>query len=82
MKNIFPKKYYFHIKDNAEVEEQYYCYKYKELMQIGGHYVYYEKKCCNAELYDYGTEKIGVTPSEVVEDKAAKDFRNLVKRKI
>ena len=33
----------FILKDNAEVEEQYYCYKYKELMQIGGHYVYYEK---------------------------------------
>ena len=38
----------FILKDNAEVEEQYYCYKYKELMQIGGHYVYYEK---NALFY-------------------------------
>ena len=40
----------FILKDNAEVEEQYYCYKYKELMQIGGHYVYYEK---NAAMQSY-----------------------------
>ena len=39
------------------------------------------KKCCNAELYDTARKKIGVTPSEVVEDKAAKDFRNLVKER-
>ena len=71
----------FILKDNAEVEEQYYCYKYKELMQIGGHYVYYEK---NAAMHSYmitARKKIGVTPSEVVEDKAAKDFRNLVKER-
>ena len=51
----------FILKDNAEVEEQYYCYKYKELITA--------------------RKKIGVTPSEVVEDKAAKDFRNLVKER-
>ena len=63
------------------MEEQYYCYKYKELMQIGGHYVYYEKKCCNAELYDYGTEKDWRDTQRSCEDKAAKDFRNLVKER-
>ena len=72
----------FILKDNAEVEEQYYCYKYKELMQIGGHYVYYEKNAAMQSYMITARKKIGVTPSEVVEDKAAKDFRNLVKERI
>ena len=71
----------FILKDNAEVEEQYYCYKYKELMQIGGHYVYYEKNAAMQSYMITARKKIGVTPSEVVEDKAAKDFRNLVKER-
>ena len=60
----------FILKDNAEVEEQYYCYKYKELMQIGGHYVYYEKNAAMQSYMITARKKIGVTPSEVVEDKA------------
>ena len=64
------------------MEEQYYCYKYKELMQIGGHYVYYEKNAAMQSYMITARKKIGVTPSEVVEDKAAKDFRNLVKERI
>lgn len=63
-------------------EEIYYAYKYRELMQIGGHYIYYEK---NPAMQDYmimSRKKIGVTPSEAVEDQAAKDFRNLVKEKM
>ena len=72
----------FILKDNAEMEEQYYCYKYKELMQIGGHYVYYEKNAAMQSYMITARKKIGVTPSEVVEDKAAKDFRNLVKERI
>lgn len=72
----------FILKDNAEMEEQYYCYKYKELMQIGGHYVYYKKNAAMQSYMITARKKIGVTPSEVVEDKAAKDFRNLVKERI
>ena len=72
----------FILKDNAEMEEQYYCYKYKELMQIGGHYVYYEKNAAMQSYMITARKKIGVTPSEIVEDKAAKDFRNLVKERI
>ena len=71
----------FILKDNAEIEEKYYCYKYKELMQIGGHYVYYEKNAAMQSYMITARKKIGVTPSEVVEDKAAKDFRNLVKER-
>lgn len=63
-------------------EEMFYAYKYKELMQIGGHYIYYER---NPAMQDYmimSRKKIGVTPSENVADQAAKDFRNIVREKI
>ena len=72
----------FILKDNAEVEEQYYCYKYKELMQIGGHYVYYEKNAAMQSYMITARKKIGVTPSELVEDRAAKDFRSAVREKM
>lgn len=63
-------------------DEIFYAYKYKELMQIGGHYIYYER---NPAMQDYmimSRKKIGVTPSENVADQAAKDFRNLIREKM
>ena len=69
------------IKEAQSSEELYYAYKYKELMQIGGHYIYYEK---NPAMQDYmimSRKKIGVTPSENVEDQAAKNFRDIVREK-
>ena len=69
------------LKDAEEKDELYFAYKYKELMQMGGHYIYYER---NAAMQNYmisARKKIGVTPSEAVEDKAAKDFRNLVRER-
>lgn len=69
------------MKDAEEKDELYFVYKYKELMQMGGHYIYYEK---NAAMQNYMIsvrKKIGVTPSETVEDKAAKDFRNIVRER-
>lgn len=69
-------------KDALEVDEIYYAYKYHELMQMGGHYIYYEK---NPSMQNYmisTRKKIGVTPSEVVEDRAAKDFRSAVREKM
>ena len=63
-------------------EEVYYAYKYGELMQMGGHYIYYEKNP-NMQNYMISTrKKIGVTPSEVVEDRAAKDFRSVVRERM
>lgn len=62
-------------------EEELYANKFKELMQIGGHYIFYEK---NPSMQNYminTRKKIGVTPSEVVEDRAAKDFRSAVREK-
>ena len=69
-------------KDAVDNEEFYYAYKYGELMQMGGHYIYYEKNP-NMQNYMISTrKKIGVTPSEVVEDRAAKDFRSVVRERM
>ncbi|MEF9946559.1 MAG: LysM peptidoglycan-binding domain-containing protein [Lachnospiraceae bacterium] len=80
---IFPKEHSILIvKDAVEKEELHYAYKYKDLMQLGGHYIYYEK---NPSMQNYmiATRKQNcVTPSEVVEDRAAKDFRTHIRGKI
>lgn len=69
-------------KDAVDNEEVYYAYKYGELMQMGGHYIYYEKNP-NMQNYMISTrKKIGVTPSEVVEDRAAKDFCSVVRERM
>ena len=49
---------------------------------VGGHYIYYEK---NPDMQNYMIsmrKMIGVTPSEMVEDRAAKDFRSVIKGKV
>ena len=69
-------------KDARDNEELYYAHKYGELMQMGGHYIYYEK---NPSMQNYmiaTRKKNGVTPSEMVEDRAAKDFRSVVREKL
>ena len=69
-------------KNAREQEEVFYAYKFGEIMQMGGHYIYYEK---NPEMQNYminTRRENGVTPSEVVEDRAAKDFRSAVREKI
>lgn len=56
----------------------YFAPKFNDLMQMNGHYIYYEK---NPEMQNYmisSRKKIGVTPSEVVADRAAKSFRDLI----
>lgn len=72
----------FILKHPEEDEEIYFAYKYHELMPLGGYYIFYEK---NPDMQNYmiNTRKqIGVTPSEVVEDRAAKNFRSTVKEKL
>ena len=69
-------------KNAREQEEVFYAYKFGEIMQMGGHYIYYEK---NPEMQNYminTRRENGVTPSEVVEDRAAKDFRSAVREKM
>lgn len=69
------------VENAREQEEVFYAYKFGEIMQMGGHYIYYEK---NPEMQNYminTRRENGVTPSEVVEDRAAKDFRSAVREK-
>ena len=79
-KKSFPKENtIFIIKDPTEREEMYYVHKLNELMEVGGHFTYYEK---NPSMQNYmicARKKNGVCPSETVEDRAAKDFRSLVR---
>lgn len=81
-KKSFPKKNtVFIMKDPVEKEETYYVHKLNDLMEIGGHYTYYEKNPCMQNYMISSRKKNGVFPSETVEDRAAKDFRDLVRRR-
>ena len=51
-------------------------------MQMGGHYIFYEKNPAMQNYMISTRKKIGVSPSEVVEDRAAKDFRNTVRERM
>lgn len=82
------KKYFneensvFIMKDPKDREEKFYAYKYEELMEINGHYIYYEK---NPEMQNYmisSRKENKLTPSESIADRAAKDFRSIVKAKL
>ena len=79
-KKSFPKKNtVFVMKDPVEKDETYYVHKMNDLMEIGGHYTYYEKNPCMQNYMISTRKKNGVFPSETVEDRAAKDFRNMVR---
>lgn len=81
--DIFAKdKGVFILKDPVCKDEMYFAPKFNDLMQMNGHYIYYEK---NPSMQNYmisSRKKIGVTPSEVVVDRAAKSFRDLVQSKM
>jgi len=66
-------------KHPVEGEELYFVYKFHELMQLGGHYIFYEKNPAMQNYMINVRRQIGVTPSEMVEDRAAKDFRNTIR---
>ena len=50
-------------------------------MEIGGHYTYYEKNPCMQNYMISSRKKNGAYPTETVEDRAAQDFRNLVRKR-
>ena len=71
----------FVTKNARDKEEKFYIYKYKNMMESGGHYVYYEK---NIEMQNYmiaTRKRIGFTPSEIIEDRVTKNFRSIVREK-
>lgn len=79
-KKSFPKaNTVFIMKDPAEKDEMYYVHKLDDLMEIGGHYTYYEKNPCMQNYMISARKKNGAAPSETVEDRAAKDFRSIVR---
>lgn len=79
-KKSFPKENtVFVMKDPGEKDEVYYVHKLSDLMQIGGHYTYYEKNPCMQNYMISTRKKNGASPSETVEDRAAKDFRSIVR---
>ncbi len=79
-KKSFPKENtIFILKDSVEREEMYFVHKCNDLMEVGGHYTYYEKNPCMQNYMISTRKKNGVCPSETVEDRAAKDFRSIVR---
>ena len=69
-------------KNRRDKEEKIYIYKYKEMLEAKGHYIYYEK---NEEMQEYMIhcrKNVGMTPSEVIDDKAAKSFRSIIQEKV
>lgn len=79
-KKAFPKENtVFVMRDANENEECYYVHKFDDLMEISGHYTYYEK---NPSMQNYmisTRKKNGVSPTETVGDRAAQDFRSIVR---
>lgn len=76
------EKSVFVLKNTLDREEQFYIHKYQDMMECGGHYIYYEK---NLEMQNYmiaSRKNHGFTPSEVIEDRAAKNFRDVIKEKM
>ena len=81
-KKSFPKKNtVFIMKDPVEKDETYYVHKMNDLMEIGGHYTYYEKNPCMQNYMIASRKKNGAVSSETVEDRAAQDFRDLVRKR-
>lgn len=79
---LFPERNSLFILKDGEGEDQIFAYKFHDLMKMGGYCIFYEK---NPEMQSYminERRQIGVTPSEVVEDRAAKDFRNTIRGRI
>ena len=56
-------------------------HKMNDLMAIGGHYTYYEKNPCMQNYMIASRKKNGAVSSETVEDRAAQDFRDLVRKR-
>lgn len=75
------EKSIFVTKNARDKEEKFYIYKYRDMMECSGHYVYYEK---NLEMQNYmiaTRKRSGFTPSELIEDRVTKNFRSIIREK-
>lgn len=79
-KSSFPKENTILIlREAMEKEDAYYVHKMGDLMEIGGHYTYYERNPCMQNYMIYLRKKNGMESSESVEDRATKNFRSIVR---
>ena len=78
MKHFAKDNSVFIWKDALEAEEIFYAYKYGELMQMGGHYIYYEKNPGMQAYMIDKNEELQPEPQEKYEDQAVKDFRKII----
>ncbi len=62
-------------------EEIIYAYKLQDLMEISGHYIYYEKNPTMQNYMIMRRRNLGVAPGEAIEDRAAKDFRSIIRER-
>ena len=76
------EKSVFLFKSMREKEEKLFMYKFRDMMEVKGYYIFYEK---NVEMQEYmiATRKqAGISPSESLDDQAAKSFRSIIQEKM
>lgn len=71
----------FVMRDLREKEDYFYVNKFHDLLKMSGYYVYYEKNPAMQNYMIASRRKNGLTVSESVEDRAARNFRNLIRTK-
>ncbi len=65
------------MKDSTNQEDVFFVHKLGDLMEIGGHYTYYEKNpCMQNYMIASRKKKNGAVQTENVEDTAAQSFRS------
>lgn len=81
-KKIFPKKNTVLVmKDSSNQEDAFFVHKLGDLMEINGHYTYYEKNPCMQNYMIASRKKNGTVQTENVEDTAAQNFRSLARER-
>ena len=81
-KKLFPKKNTVLVmKDSTNQEDVFFVHKLGDLIEIGGHYTYYEKNPCMQNYMIASRKKNGAVQTENVEDTAAQSFRSLVRER-
>lgn len=80
-KSFSRKNTVFVMKDSVNQEEAFFVHKLGDLMEIGGHYTYYEKNPCMQNYMIASRKKNGTVQTEAVEDTAAQSFRTLARER-
>ena len=69
-------------KNSRDKDEKVFIYKYKEMLEAKGYYIFYEKNEAMQNYMIFCRKNVGMTPSEVIDDKAAKSFRSIIQEKV